>query len=278
MTNATQNIRSRVEHITPEMAREYLTRNNRNRPINKTTVEDYARQIEQGLWKLNGEAIIISSKGNVLDGQHRLKACCMADQPIDSVIIEGVDEELFSTIDTGRARTAGDIFAIDGINNPTRKSSVITAYFNLRRNEATYAPSESIRKVKVSKQEILDFYRENEELVTQVTSYASSSYDHVRLLTISTMGAYILYLIHDRHHPEQKVYDFFCELTGASEITNQTVSLLRDALLRNITKQRVLTISQRNAYIIKAWNAYITGKELKNLSYNKSQEGQLKMI
>ena len=92
------------------------------------------------------------------------------------------------------------------------------------------------------------------------------------------MGAYILFLIHDKHHPSEKVYDFFCELTGASNVTNQTVSLLRDILLRNITKQRVITPSQRNAYMIKAWNAYVTGKELKNLSYNKSQEGQLKMI
>lgn len=264
--------------ITPEIAGEFLLRNNRNRPLNQLTAEDYARQITLGLWQLNGEAIIISSKGNILDGQHRLKACCIADKSFESVVIEGVDEDNFATIDTGRARTAGDIFAIDGVSNPTRKAAIITAYYNLRRNEATYTDTEGLRKIKVSKQELLEFYLENASIVDNASTFASKSYDHVRLLPISLLGAYVVFLIHDKKHPEQKVYDFFHELNGFSEITNKTVSLLRDSLLRHITKQRVLTTTQKNAYIIKAWNSYVTGKELKNLSYNKAQEGQLKMI
>lgn len=276
MQNAT--IKTKVQTITPEIAQMYLNRNNHNRAFNTATVEDYAEQLRKGLWKLNGEAIILDNHGNLVDGQHRLKACILANKSIESIVIEGVDGDSFATIDTGRARSAGDIFSIEGITQANRKASIITSFFNLRRNESTFNKNKALRQLKASKREVLDFYCANKTLVEDVTDFAGRSYDHIRMFSVSQMGAYVLFLTHDKHHPMEKVVEFFNQLNGASKNSCSATALLKDALLRHFTKQRVLTPALRHVYIVKAWNAYVTDRELKVLNYNREREGDIVMV
>ena len=271
-------ITSEVKNITPDFAGELLKRNTRNRNINRLTVEDYASQMRKGGWKLNGEPIIISESGVILDGQHRLLACQQAGVTIPSLIVYGAKDDTFTTIDTGRVRTAGDMFTIDGITEASQKAAIISAYFALRRNDSTFVNTEGLRKIKASKAEVLDFYYKNKNLVDNIIKLSQRCYSKVRLLTRSTLGAYSLYLILDKKHPFMTVANFFDELFGIATPSNQTITLLYDTYIRHITKQRVLTPTQKNVYLIKTWNAYITDKELKNLSWNKAQEIEVHFI
>ena len=59
-----QNITTGIITITPEMAEQMLKFNTRNRPVNQLTVDDYALQMKKGLWRLNGEPIIITPEAN----------------------------------------------------------------------------------------------------------------------------------------------------------------------------------------------------------------------
>ncbi len=61
--------------ITPEVATEMLQHNNNNRSVKVKTVAAYARDMENGLWRKNDpNALIFSDTGELVDGQHRLKA------------------------------------------------------------------------------------------------------------------------------------------------------------------------------------------------------------
>ena len=64
--------------VTPKMAEALLSRNGGNRPVIWTgpvrSVSAYAAAMSRGEWVLNGEPIIISSTGELNDGQHRLHA------------------------------------------------------------------------------------------------------------------------------------------------------------------------------------------------------------
>ncbi len=86
------------------------------RPVNNAVVNTYATVMKAGGWKVNGESIILGKNGNgklaVIDGQHRLWAALEANVPLESLVVEVDDASVFDTIDTGRARTTGDIVGI----------------------------------------------------------------------------------------------------------------------------------------------------------------------
>lgn len=268
-------ITSNVKTITPEYANQLLLKNTSNRPINKATVESYTSQIISGMWKLNGEPIIISDEDTLLDGQHRLNACVKANKPIQAVIVTGVPKDVFATIDTGRVRTTGDIFNIQGIQNANQVGAIIAKYYNFKKGAVRSIDNSSLTAIGVSKQQILDFYNDNQDTVVFALKLASQCYQKVRLLSMSSVGAYFLYLVMDRNHPIDKVSSFFYELFGISNSTNTTVTVCRDMLLRNLTRQRVLTPTIKTAYVIKAWNAYLAGKDMKQLSYDKNRDAKI---
>jgi len=107
-------IESRVVTITPARCKEMLQKNSHNRPLRKATVSQYARQMEAREWVVNGESIIISNGGDVLDGQHRLHACIEADVPFTSMVVFGVDIDAFKTLNTGATRSGTDMLCIAG--------------------------------------------------------------------------------------------------------------------------------------------------------------------
>src|SRR5699024_10174689 len=49
--------------------------------------------------------------------QHRLSACAEADRAIDTLVTFGVDDDAFKYMDTGIARIASHVFAIEGIEH-----------------------------------------------------------------------------------------------------------------------------------------------------------------
>ena len=264
--------------ITPELARDILKGNTKNRPLNNTTVVDYACQMEKGLWKLNGEPIIVSTTGGLLDGQHRLEACVLSNTPFQSIVIYNVDDTAFSTIDTGRVRTASDIFSINGITNSHQAASVVSAYFTLKSSQSSFVRNAGIRRIKISKQELLDFYEKNSSLVSLAVSLSAKCIKKMRILTQSQIGAYALYLAIDKKHPFKKVSDFFLELFGFNDVTNKSIETLREALVRCALKQSLITPSTKNIYVIKTWNAYLTNKKITRLSYMKDVEGEIEFV
>lgn len=110
-------ITSRVEVITPEIAAHMLAQNHKNRSLRKSKVDAYRRDMREGRWMTNGEPIIISRSGALVDGQHRLRAVVLSGVWIESVVTRGVDDDTMVTIDTGVARTSGDVLGMSGVSN-----------------------------------------------------------------------------------------------------------------------------------------------------------------
>src|SRR5690242_8106902 len=104
--------------ITPKLATEILDKHEKlvqsrgletlNRTINDSLVQKYATDMRNGKWELNGETIKIAETGRVLDGQHRLWAASNHEVSFESLIVSGLDEESFYTIDIGRSRKPSD--------------------------------------------------------------------------------------------------------------------------------------------------------------------------
>lgn len=107
--------------VTPKMAQALLERNGGNRPVIWTgatrSVAAYAGAMARGEWVLNGEPIIISSDGDLNDGQHRLHAVIESGVSVQMMITFGVERATRHTVDQGVARTHGHILSMFGEKN-----------------------------------------------------------------------------------------------------------------------------------------------------------------
>jgi hypothetical protein len=111
-------MKTEVMTVTPAMAEKWLAATTfRNRNVSSTVVFRYAADIAKGEWLLNGESIVLDDNGNVIDGQHRLRAIMKSGRSIQSVVVRGVSSETFHTIDIGKKRGHGDVLSIAGYSN-----------------------------------------------------------------------------------------------------------------------------------------------------------------
>lgn len=106
---------AQVVMATPDMARALLKRNASNRKLNDTNWQVIKRHIEEGLWYFNGDTVKVSPEGDLLDGQHRLRAIIEANKACLLTIVTGVPREAFAYIDTMRKlRSYGDVVHLKG--------------------------------------------------------------------------------------------------------------------------------------------------------------------
>lgn len=100
--------------VTPQMASTLLENNKRNRTLKRQHVAFLCEEIRNGRWKFNGDAIRVATDGSLIDGQHRLEAVVQTGIPIETLMVSGLDPDVFDTIDGGARRSNGDTLSVAG--------------------------------------------------------------------------------------------------------------------------------------------------------------------
>ena len=101
-----------VETIDRTLAEEYLKFNRDNRKEDLAHIASLVLRQQRGEWVTNGDSIRFDADGNLRDGQHRLRMVVQTEQPIDVVVVRGIDPRSFITMDTGKKRTLTDVLSI----------------------------------------------------------------------------------------------------------------------------------------------------------------------
>lgn len=91
--------------VTPQMAAEWLTRNTRNRTMNKTAVDALAQTIRDGNWRTTHQGIAFGADGTLYDGQHRLAAIVTSGIAVAMNVSRGLAPEDRDAIDNGGCGT-----------------------------------------------------------------------------------------------------------------------------------------------------------------------------
>jgi len=252
--------------ITPAIAEAYLDRNEKNRNVSIISVRKYANDMAIGAWKENTyEFIKIGKSGRVLDGQHRLLAIVMANVPVVMHVAFDVDESVFDVLDTGKYRSAGDVFTIEGVKNAKTLSGIMIIYKSLLDNKKTRDGNR-----RPTNAELLAIYRNDVIFWDGVTTKARAWYMAFSgVLSPSTIGGFYALFTHYRDDVAHKFMDQLC--TG-KEITNNTLYLLRNKLIADKVSNLKMKQSYRNALIIKAWNFFVRNKSVKSLQYDEIRE------
>lgn len=237
-----------VETIGPSTAAAWLKANRLNRPVRAAHVTFLAREMTDGQWMMNGQAIIISENEDVLDGQHRLLAVIESGETIRSLVIYGVKREAFKTIDTGIVRTAADAIAVffpgRGVGMSKTVAAAIPWCVGLERGVI-------FEKDKIANADALLYVQDHPSLwqcAAEVGGYPQDS----RVVSQSMSTA--AYEMFQRKEPN-KARDFVHALcTGEMLSSKEPEYILRSILAKDATSVQKYPSRVRMRMIIKAWN------------------------
>lgn len=252
--------------MTPELAMEILEHNNHNRTIRQSRVERYARQMQKGLWRDNGETIIIANDGTLLDGQHRLWAVVMSDVSVEMSIVEGVDPETFSSIDTGAGRDGGDVVHIAGFKYSKEVAGAVQHIYRYCTHKMKN------KKAGLCHEEVLRLAQENQELVHSAE----------KVKTVRLMGSAIATALHymfsqvdgekaDQFFTAMKTGEFFPGMGAIRAFRERIVKARMTSTFRGLRRDRLNQVEEM-AMAIKAWNAFVAGKNLRIIRMGLNEE------
>lgn len=122
--------------VTPDLAQRWIGLNTANRKLKPGNVAAFARDMSEGRWKTNGEAIKLAgppfAPTKLLDGQNRLHAVLKAGVPVRMLVVFGVDAEAQGTMDSGARRTVADNLTIQGVKNAHIVSAAASLAFRVQ--------------------------------------------------------------------------------------------------------------------------------------------------
>jgi len=250
-----------VTVITPGWAKVLLERvPDHQRRLNERHVKMLAKDMTEGRWRLTGDAIRIDANGNLIDGQHRLLACVHSGVPLKTVLIDGVDPSDFAVIDQGRRRFARDLYKGKNANKMETLARLIMAsaetgfsasLFDTWNQTAQFRPAD-----------VIDFMENHADALNFVINLS----ERVRSI-FRSQSVYMLILLDMMAYDAEKATEFTERLaTGENLKRGDPILALRELLIKSFNatprEPRYLRRSDMACALIKAWNAFASGKQL----------------
>lgn len=251
------------ELITPSIAEKLLERNVSNRRVEKSRLLSYVKDMVNGKWKEGTtETIKISKTGRILDGQNRLLAIVKSNCSLYFYVARNLEDDVFDVLDTGKSRNASDCFTVAGVKMSNTIPSIIATYNLLREGKKIGQQ----RNGKATNSELLKQYFEDEVFWQNVARMTTNWYvAFAKIMTPSMIGGFYAYLY--KLNP-MKAELFMNQLCTGSNITNQTINLLRTKLMQDKMSPRKMPPTLKMALIIKTWNNYVTNTHVKILKFD----------
>lgn len=255
-----------TEIITPERATQLLKTQKQNRLPNKHHVAFLAEQMAQGLWMSNtGDTIKLNTKGNLIDGQHRLLAIVKAGMHLEVAIANNVVDEAVQVLDTGRSRTAVDAATIAGLPSSNNLLSAVRCLISIQNGTIEK------KREKLPTRVILDWIHNNPRAIE---SYHTSMVLFGKSHLYSLADYLVLHFLFERSDAGL-CKRFFEKFTTGLELTaTDPVYLLREKMQRYREGRYEFARAERIALAIKAWNWMKSGDKtpMPKLVYSPDKE------
>lgn len=254
----------KVMTITPAEARDWLdTKNSRNRPVSQTTVDRYVQEIKAGNWKLNGQPIIFGKSGQLLNGQHRLKAIVQANKSIETAVLFAVDDETFDTIDDGNNRSLADVFAINGETNSALLAPGVRFIWNYTQGTV----GKGTQRGKIGTKHLLEKTLDKHPGLRRSVKLYSMLKSRTGGLLVPggfAIGLHYLFSLVD----EKKADEFFTVLqSGLGLSEGHPIALLRQKLIASrASASSRMTDTALYYYMVTTWNAFVKDQPIKRLA------------
>lgn len=265
-------IRAQVEMLTPERARQLLRVNGHNRKISDSRVRRFAHDMANGYWHLNGQGIVLSESGELLDGQHRMLAVILAGVSVPMLVVQGVDTESFRTMDSGEGRKFKDTLAVDRYANPEMLAAAVRLLHSYEIG-TPHAISGFLNPTNSQLAETVEKHPDLGESCAFIQERIAPKGATARRVLPPATGVVLHYLLRRR---DRAVADDFMHrlLTGIDLSSTSPIYRLRERLLEKRSDFRSLRQRDRAALVIKVWNIVQSGREMPEILYLRPKRGK----
>lgn len=253
------------ELITPKKAKELLdkSRGFSNRKIKVEAVKMLTRDIIDGNWQQdNAETIKITSKGVVIDGQHRLTAIINAKKGVKLWVARGVKESTVDTIDRGSIRSIRDVLSMHGYRDP---SVTQTAFRLIKAYLDSGMVSMASKKTKYSSNEVLSFIEDNQRLRDGIGIIARKKN---KLIVSAAHFCALYYILEDEYIPKFNEFMNRAGLGLAIE-PNCPCGAFRELIIKMKSENKTSRKFTAFHTLIVFWNHFISGERRKNFKVDE---------
>lgn len=259
-------IGAEVTLVTPEMASKWLGNTaDFQRNISPIRVSSYLKAMRRGEWKITpSQSIAISQYGQIIDGQHRLKALVDYGQPLEMSIVFNCPIDSFDVIDQGYKRSVAQIASMRGekFSNRYNIAAVNTLSWSIKDGNLSFSDAWSAKDCIY----IMNRYRAEMEAV-----FPNNCQKYSNLTVAAFRGAALRVAISKRHLEDlSQVSDFVKVVTTGLPLDDGRIFkmalMLRNVILSN-QKLLIGTGSVNKKLIYKstllAFRHYLRGTEIK---------------
>lgn len=244
-----------IELVTPEMAKDWLGKNHRNRKLADAVVRRLAGALGRGEWMISTDAIGLDSDGGVVNGQHRLQMIIETGVAVEMLVLRNVDPNIIRVIDQGVGRNFVQLLQMDGryTNAPVIDGGMKWLYKTINGFEKTEPTA-----YKATTPQLLDLFEKHPNIVGSIDP----------ALEVSKVGIQrgVAAGIHYQcaSVDPDAAGDFFDRLASGLDVEDgDPVYALREKILANAKKERGKeSAAAVGAWIIKAWEATQRGETL----------------
>jgi hypothetical protein len=236
-----------------------LSLNTSNRPISENWVSELASRMKEGKWKYNGDAIRVSVSGVLLNGQHTLTAARRVGKPLEALVVTGLPDETWVTIDDGRKRGFSQYLGKQNIPNYT--SAAALCHITWKYHNMSFGNG----------------YNERGDMSDMESEYsgdpdiAESAHELTVCKALKQLGStsvtFTLWAAKKALSPE-KYAEFKGQLSGTvATKAGDPVYELKDRLINQRIQKYKLPMTDMFAFGVKTVNAFKAGKVIRDLSF-----------
>lgn len=243
-------------NIGPGVAAEMLASNTGNRTVREAMVSKYARDMEEGRWRATGDGIRISTTGRILDGQHRLHAIVRSGVTVGMFVFTGVQDAAQDAIDTGAKRTVSDHLAM---SRGVPQAPILAAVARMCLDIQMFG--KATRQGTCSTGEIVQWIDENPDIhrAAEVARAVARQID----MAPATVGYCALVI--GRVDSGARDQFFYGAASGEDLSAGDPRLTMRRRFADARRNRERLSRDQQISMILRAWNAWATGKTLSSL-------------
>lgn len=238
--------------VTPDIARDWLDKNTRNRKVRARHVERLTRDMAAGNFIFTGDAIRFDIEGTLIDGQHRLLACIAADQPFETLVVYNLPPETQDKLDGGANRKVSDILSLEGFHH----SALLAAACRLILIEWIEGSRQG--RVPYTTTEVLEVLKKNPYLPASCREIKRYKFPlgipTSHLTVIHHIGAHVL----DRARLAQAFIDVLA--TGIPSYEGDAAHAYRESILRQANVRTTLATEIKWKMAKHAWNLFCVGQ------------------
>jgi len=257
--------------VTPDNARDYLSKQIPNRHLSFSVARRYARDMVDGHWKDTGEVVKLNPENFMLDGQHRMQAIILAGElakeerkefsGVYLTFAVGVPNEARQAMDIGKKRTIADQLSFEGGKDVNRVSAIANWHLAYTNGNYTFAGGQG--RYKPTQAEVLEHWRANDKLFHTTTLRALDAYRQ----GLGAPGPFgVAYHVLRLQFGDDLTEKFFGPLISGVNLSERSPILtLRNKLIAGIPNKRDRHLIL--ALIFKAWNAWIDERPVESLYF-----------